>query len=132
MSVENQNLRQAISDLSHKINELQTSETETQNQIKETKKALSRSSAYNPSSTYLSVADTIVQQLEDKDDRKNNILFFSIPESETSNSEVDPNFASKLCKDVYNLDIKVLKHFVLVKNLPIKVDYYWCNLKVKI
>ena len=58
---------------SHKINQLQTSETETQNQIKETKKALS--SAYNPSSAYLSVADTIVQQLEDKNHRKNNILF---------------------------------------------------------
>ena len=118
MSVENQNLRQAISDLPHKINQLQTSETETQNQIKETKKALS--SAYSPSSTYLSVADTIVQQLEDKNDRKNNILFFSIPESETSNSEVDPNFVSKLCKDVYNLDIEVLKAFRLGKKLANK------------
>ena len=43
-------LNQAISDLSHKIDQLQTSETETQNQIKDTKKALS--SAYDPPSDH--------------------------------------------------------------------------------
>ena len=111
-------LNQAISNLSHKIDQLQTSETETQNQIKDTKKALS--SAYDPPSAHSSVADTIVQQLEDKNCRKNNILFFNIPESETSNSGVDPGFVSKLCKDVYNLDIQILKAFHLGKKLANK------------
>ena len=106
-------LNQAISDLSHKIDQLQTSETEIQSQIKDTKKALS--SAYDPPSAHSSVADTIVQQLEDKNRHKNNILFFNIPESETSNSGVDPSFVSKLCKDVYNLDIQILKAFRLGK-----------------
>ena len=78
------------------------------------------SSAYSQSSAYLSVANTIVQQLEDKNHRKNNILFFSIPETETSNSKVDPNFVSKLCKDVYSLDIQVLKAFRLGKKLANK------------
>ena len=70
-------LNQVISDLSHKIDQLQTSETETQNKIKDTKKPLS--SAYNPPSDHSSVADTIVRQLQDKNRCKNNILFFNIP-----------------------------------------------------
>ena len=78
------------------------------------------SSAYDPPSAHSSVADTIVQQLEDKNRRKNNILFFNIPESETSNSGVDPGFVSKLCKDVYNLDIQILKAFHLGKKLANK------------
>ena len=57
-------------------------------------------------STSSSVAANIVQELEDKERRKNNVLFFNIPEPNTSNFEADRNYASKLCKDTFDLDVE--------------------------
>ena len=75
----------------------------------------------NSSSAPSSVAVNIVQELEDKQRRKNNVLFFNIPESNTSNSsEADINYASTLCKGTFNLDVQILKAFRLGKKVPNK------------
>ena len=77
--------------------------------------------ASNSSSAPSSVAVNIVQELEDKQRRKNNVLFFNIPESNASNSlEANINYASKLCKDTFNLDVQILKAFRLGKKVPNK------------
>ena len=77
--------------------------------------------ATNSSSAPSSVAVNIVQELEDKQRRKNNVLFFNIPESNASNSsEADINYASKLCKDTFNLDVQILKAFRLGNKVPNK------------
>ena len=76
--------------------------------------------ASNSSSTSSSVAANVVQELGDKERRKNNVLFFNIPEPDASNSEADHNYASKLCKDTFDLDVIILKAFRLGKKVPNK------------
>ena len=44
----------------------------------------------------------------------------NIPEPNTSNFEADRNYASKLCKDTFDLDVKILKVFRLGMKVPNK------------
>ena len=37
------------------------------------------------------------------------MLFFNISEPDASNLEADHNYVSKLCKDTFDLDVKILK-----------------------
>ena len=63
--------------------------------------------ASNSSSSFSSVAANVVQRLEDKECCKKN-LFFNIPEPDASNSEADHKYVSKLCKDTFDLDVRIL------------------------
>ena len=76
--------------------------------------------ASSSSSASSFVAANIVQELEDKKRRKNNVLFFNISERNTPNSEADLNYVSKLCKDTFDFDAKILKAFRLGKKVPNK------------
>ena len=67
-----------------------------------------------------SVVVNVVQELEDKECRKKNVLFFNISEPHASNFEADRNYISKLCKDTFDLDVKILKTFRLGKKVPNK------------
>ena len=71
--------------------------------------------ASNSSSASLSVAVNVVQELEDKECQKKNVLFFNISESDASNLEADRNYVSKFCKDTFDLDCKILKAFILAR-----------------
>ena len=121
LSSENKHIGEAISELSLKIDQLQSREEEIQNQIKETSNTLfnahdSSSQLSAPSS----VADTIVQELEDKKRRRNNVIFYNIPEPDTPNQQIDSNYVLTLCKETYKLDVQILKAFRLGKKLPNK------------
>ena len=48
------------------------------------------------------------------------MLFFHICEPDASNLEADHNYVSKLCKDTFDLDVKILKAFCLSKKVPNK------------
>ena len=37
------------------------------------------------------------------------VLFFNIHEPDASNSEADRKYVSKLCKDTFDLDVKISK-----------------------
>ena len=76
--------------------------------------------ASNSSSASSSVVLNVVQELEDKERQKKNVLFFNISELDASNLEAGCNYASKLCKDTFDLDIKILKAFCLGKKVPNK------------
>ena len=76
--------------------------------------------ASNSSSASSSVAVNVVQELDDKEHQKKNVLFFNISEPDASNLEADHNYASKLCKDTFDLDVKNLKAFRLDKKVPNK------------
>ena len=76
--------------------------------------------ASNSSLASSSVAVNVVQELEDKERRKKNVLFFNISEPDASNLEADCNYAPKLCKDTFNLDVKIMKAFRLGKKVPNK------------
>ena len=76
--------------------------------------------ASNSSSTSSFVAANVVQELGDKERHKNTVLLFNIPEPDASNSEADRNYASKLCKDTFDLDVTILKAFRLGKKVPNK------------
>ena len=71
--------------------------------------------ASNSSSAFSFVAVNVVQELEDKKYRKKNVLFFNISEPDASNFEADRNYVSKFCKDTFDLDIKILKAFILAR-----------------
>ena len=93
--------------------------------------------ALNLSSASSSVAVNVVQELEDKEHRKKNVLFFNISEPDLSDLEADRNYVSKLCKDTFNLDVKILKAFRLGKKVPNKcrpllVQFEKENAKAKI
>ena len=95
--------------------------------------------ASNSSSASSSVVVNVVQELEDKECRKKNVLFFNIKFSEpdASNLEADHNNVSKLCKDTFDLDVKILKAFHLGKKVPNKcrpllVQFEKKNTKAKI
>ena len=79
----------------------------------------------------------VVQELKDKERRKKNVLFFSISEPDSSNLEADRNYVSKLCKDTFDHDVKILKAFHLGKKVPNKcrpllVQFEKENAKAKI
>ena len=76
--------------------------------------------ASNSSSASSSVVVNVVQELEDKERRKKNVLFFNISEPDASNLEAEHNYVSKLCKDTFDLDVKILKAFRLGKKVPKK------------
>ena len=93
--------------------------------------------ALNSSSASSSVAVNVIQELEDKERRKINVLFFNISEPDASNLEADRNYVSKLCKDTFDLDVKILKAFRLGKKVPNKcrpllVQFEKENAKAKI
>ena len=46
------------------------------------------------------------------------MLFFNISEPDASNLEADRNYISKLCKDTFDFDVKILKAFCLGKKVP--------------
>ena len=48
------------------------------------------------------------------------MLFFNISKPDASNLEADRNYVSKLCKDTFDLDVKILKAFRLGKKVPNK------------
>ena len=62
--------------------------------------------ASNSSSASSSVVVNVVQELKDKERRKENVWFFNISESDASNLEAGRNYDSKLCKDTIDLDVK--------------------------
>ena len=93
--------------------------------------------ASNSSSASSSVAINVVQELENKEHQKKNLLFFHISEPDATNLEADRNYVSKLCKDTFDLDIKILKAFHLGKKVPNKcrpllVQFEKENAKAKI
>ena len=93
--------------------------------------------ASNSSSASSTVAINVVQKLEDKECRKKNVLFFNISEPDASNLEANRNYVSKLCKDTFDLDVKILKAFHLGKKVPSKcrpllVQFEKENAKAKI
>ena len=93
--------------------------------------------ASNLSSASSPVVVNVVQELEDKERRKKNVLFFNISEPDASNLEADCNYVSKLCKDTFDLDVKILEAFRLGKKVPSKcrpllVQFERENVKAKI
>ena len=48
------------------------------------------------------------------------MLFFHISEPDTLNTDADRNYVSKLCRDTFDLDVKILKAFRLGKKVPNK------------
>ena len=65
------------------------------------------------------------------------MLFFNVPEPDASNSEADHKYVSKLCKDTFDLDVKISKAFrlgkkVLNKCRPLLVQFEKENAKAKI
>ena len=93
--------------------------------------------ASDSSSASSTVAVNLVQKLEDKECRKKNVLFFNISEPDASNLEPECNYVSKLCKDTFDLDVKILKVFRLGKKVPNKcrpllVQFEKENAKAKI
>ena len=93
--------------------------------------------ASNSSSASSSVAVNVVQELEYKEHRKKNVLFFNISEPDASNLEADCNYVSELCKNTFDLDVKILIAFGLGKKVPNKfrpllVQFEKENAKAKI
>ena len=93
--------------------------------------------ASNSSSASSSIVVNVVQELQDKEHQKKNVLFFNISEPDASNLEADRNYVFKLCKDTFDLDVKILKAFRLGKNVankcrPFLVQFEKENAKAKI
>ena len=114
-----ENIRKAIADLSTKIDNLNSSEKELQKNIRETTSALStmRQPLNEMSASSSSVAVNIVKEMEDKERRKYNLIFYNVPEplNSTSSWKADSKYIVDLCKATFDVDIQVAKSFRLGK-----------------
>ena len=100
-------LQKAIDDLSIKIDKLNSSENDLQRHISTASQQL-LNVTNSPSSR--SVATNIVKEC-----RKNNLIFYNIPEPSTQSWKADSDFVVNLCKATYNFEIQVAKAFCLGK-----------------
>ena len=90
LRLECENIRKAISDLSAKIENLCSSEKELEKTIKETTTTLSTIQLYNVvSDSSRSMVVDIVKELEDKECRKNNLIFYNVREPTTPSWKAD-------------------------------------------
>ena len=103
-------LRKAIDDLAIKIDKLNSSENDLQHHISTASQQL-----LNVTNSPSSVATNIVKELEDKERRKNNLIFYNIPEPSTPSWKADSDFVVNLCKATYDFEIQVVKAFRLGK-----------------
>ena len=94
-----------INDLSIKIDKLNSSENDLQQHI-----STASQQVLNVTNSPSSVANNIVKELEDK--KQFNVY---IPEPSTPSWKDDSDFVADLCKDTYNLKIKIVKAFHLGK-----------------
>ena len=90
-------LREAITDLSTEIKNLKSSDNELQKNIKETTAALSTiNTMYPPANgvpaTSSSVAMNVVKELEDKEHRKKNFIFYNVSEPVKPSWKVDSEY----------------------------------------
>ena len=89
--------------------------------IKETTTTLSTIQPYNVvSDSSRSMAVDIVKELEDKECRKNNLIFYNIPEPTTPSWKADSAYISDLCRTTFNLNIEIIKSFRLGKKIDQK------------
>ena len=58
-----------------------------------------------------SMAIDIVRELEDKEHRKNNLIFYNVPELTTPSWKADSAYISDLCRITFNLNIEIIKSF---------------------
>ena len=115
-------LHEAITDLSTEIKNLKSSDNELQKNIKETTAALSTiNTMYQPANgvpaTSSSVAMNVVKELEDKECRKNNLIFYNVSEPVNPSWKVDSEYITNLCKLTFNLEVKIIKSFRLGKRV---------------
>lgn len=103
-------LRKAIDDVAIKIDKLSSSESDLQRHITTAGQQL-----LNVSNSPSSVATNIVKELEDKERRKNNLIFYNVPEPPTPSWKADSDFVVNLCKATYDFEIQVVKAFRLGK-----------------
>ena len=66
------------------------------------------------------MAVNIVKELEDKECRKNNLIFYNVPEPTTPSWKADSAYISDLCRITFNLNIEIVKSFQLGKKIDQK------------
>ena len=93
--------------------------------------------ASNLCSASSSVTTNVVQELEDKEHHKKNVLLLNVLEPHASNSEADCNYVSKLCKDAFLILMLILKAFCLGKKVlnrcrPLLVQFEKENAKANL
>ena len=67
-----------------------------------------------------SVAVDIVRELEDKECRKNNLIFYNVPEPTTISQKTDSAYISDLCRITFNLNVEIIKLFRTGKKIDKK------------
>ena len=121
LTLECENIHKAISDLSAKLNRKSLFiRKRIGRTIKETTTTLSTIQPYNiVSDSSRSMAVDIVKELEDKERRKNNLIF-NVPEPTTPSWKADSAYISDLCRTAFNLNIEIIKLFRLGKKIDQK------------
>ena len=64
-----------------------------------------------------SMAVDIVRELEDKEHRKNNLIFYNVPEPNTPSWKADSTYFSDLCRITFDLNIEIIKLFHIGKKI---------------
>lgn len=113
------NLCKNLSDLSSKLDILQSSETELGNRIKDTTSALSAAN-FSPATTVTTNATDIVDEYLSRERRKSNLIIYGLPEPNGSTpAERRSNDDTNVCgliKSEFNIDnIEISKSFRLGK-----------------
>ena len=67
-----------------------------------------------------SMAVNIVRELENKEYRNNNLIFYNVPEPTTPSWKVDSAYISDLCRITFALNVEIIKPFHLGKKIDKK------------
>ena len=68
------------------------------------------------------MAVDIVRELEDKEHRKNNLIFYNVPEPTTPSWKADSTYISDLCRITFDLNVEINQSFCIGK----KIDKSTC------
>ena len=66
------------------------------------------------------MAEDIVRELEDKEYRKNNLIFYNVPEPTTPSWKADSAYISDLCRITFDLNVEIIKSFRIGKKVDKK------------
>jgi len=107
LQAEQANLHRLISELSEKLDDLNSRNNILRSEVETTSELISAENQpvvrpESPAATFLTVA----QELDDRERRKNNVIIYNLPET---SPQQDEKWFTDLCKAVFDIGIKVTK-----------------------
>ena len=123
LQTEQVNLYQLIVDLSNKLDNLNSSNDELHSEVKATSELISteKSSDIILVESLASTFLTVVQELDDRQHRRNNVIIYNLPKTCPLKDE---KWFTDLCKSIFNISVKANRVTRLGNLLKEELDHF--------